>query len=696
MTDLSRLSDSDLEAIASGDMTKVSDAGLQLIANSGAGSTPSVSKAPNAGRAAVFAGGFNSALGIPMNIAADAADLLTAATGFAGSKLFGMEPPGLLNRERVPFTTQWLAANAPSIFNPPGSEEHKYVRSAGMGAGGAMLGPQSGGMGPAVARAAMGATAAPVGHAVADITGVPEAGMLAATVVPFGVGVGQSAWRNRASVLPFIDTAAQQARQSLKPHTQEEIIAAINLQREAQAAGSPISAAQALKSAPRMVALERKVNESQYAPQSMLHDAQQQPARVQALASRASEAVGVKNYSVPRANQIEAAADATMEMPRKMAGAAVQPIYDMLKQSRPQLPEEVRWSLAAKLHKLNEDVGLLEQSSAGGAVGGVSGTVTRPSIVVDKNGVPFRRAEGGIYELDNYLKELRTRIDRVSSVNPDAKQLVERAGLSPAHSEIRQALVDNSPALAKAKTDYQTIKAIMDSAVRGTGIPDMSRRFNADPTASKTGASWNTLSKLITKQQGPDDLRAAERMLSEQDKSAFADVTSNLLAHQLDAAPNTAAFVKGVRAIPNIETAIELAAKGRGMKNPEKVSRGFMRALDIIEAGTNQRGTIGSSAGQVEQASAGKFGATVAVGHELARKSAILGKIRDRLERMEVETLIRHMDSPRSLENLVALADSQVGSAQFAKTMRSLLTPSDEAGRMALTSMLPIIYQQEQ
>ena len=49
MADLSKLSDKDLEALASGDLTSMSDAGLQIIAGGQATAAPKVSKSPYAG-----------------------------------------------------------------------------------------------------------------------------------------------------------------------------------------------------------------------------------------------------------------------------------------------------------------------------------------------------------------------------------------------------------------------------------------------------------------------------------------------------------------------------------------------------------------------------------------------------------------------------------------------------------------------
>lgn len=650
----------------------------------------------DAGALPAFAGAFNRTIGLPMDTLANAADLATAAVGVAGNKLFGMDPPNLTNRQNIPGTSAWLASKFPSVFMPAGSEEHPYAQAAGAGVGGAMTGGGgSGTFGATVVRPAIAALSNVAGQGVSQATGIPEAGMLASMVTPVGIGAAQNAWQNRASVLPFLDAAGKQAELALRPHTPQEIQAAIELQRLAQQAGSPITSAQALAqiagSAPRITALENKVYGSQYAPQSMLQEAQQQPGRVAAITQQtaAPPKLGPVNNSLSRANEIEAAADRVMEMPRRVAGATVQPIYDMIAKSRPQLPESVRWSLADKLGKLNEQVGLIEESSAGRAVGGVADTVTKPSTIVSQKGVPFRRAEGGVYELDNFLKELRTRIDRVSSVNPDAKQLVERAGLKPAHAEIRQALIDASPDLKQAKVTYQTTKETLDTAVRRTGIPDMSRRFNADPTAEKTAANWATLEKLITKNQSAADLQQAAKFLSAEDSMAFADVTKNLLGSTLAKSPNPAAFVENVRKIPNIQTAMEIGFRAQGVPKPEAAASGFMKMLNVIEAGTKPRGSLGSEVGQIESSSGGKFGATLAVGHELARKAALLGKIREYMNKNEIETLVSNMNSPRSLENLVNLGKSQPGSQQFWRTLGNLLQPSDNMGLLAAQTVAP-------
>lgn len=183
--DLSKLSDADLAAVEAGDMTKVSDAGLQVLS----GMPP---PSPSVGgkmldTANATATGFNrglvNLLGLPADTAHNVVDLTKAALGTPWL-LAGKEPPQALQlqdranalgtsenlRRALTGTAVGKAAITPS--NP--EYEGGYAQAAGAGMAGAGTPTQ----------ALMGVISSVAGKATADATGNPAASITASLLAP--------------------------------------------------------------------------------------------------------------------------------------------------------------------------------------------------------------------------------------------------------------------------------------------------------------------------------------------------------------------------------------------------------------------------------------------------------------------------------------------------------------------------------
>ena len=143
--DLSKMSDSDLQALASGDMAKVSDAGLQLLAGQSP-RAPSVLDAPNALATGFFRGATRLA-GLPVDTVANVIDLGKAALGAPYTALTGKPAPEALQvRDRADIAgsgenlLRALSKNkvTDAIVNPANPEyEGGYLQAIGGGLAGA-------------------------------------------------------------------------------------------------------------------------------------------------------------------------------------------------------------------------------------------------------------------------------------------------------------------------------------------------------------------------------------------------------------------------------------------------------------------------------------------------------------------------------------------------------------------------------
>lgn len=167
--DLSKMSDSDLQALASGDMAKVSDAGLQLLAGQSP-RAPSVLDAPNALATGFFRGATRLA-GLPVDTVANVIDLGKAALGAPYTALTGKPAPEALQvRDRADIAgsgenlLRALSKNkvTDAIVNPANPEyEGGYLQAIGGGLAGATT----------PAQAATLALGAALGKGVYDATG---------------------------------------------------------------------------------------------------------------------------------------------------------------------------------------------------------------------------------------------------------------------------------------------------------------------------------------------------------------------------------------------------------------------------------------------------------------------------------------------------------------------------------------------
>lgn len=677
----------------------------------GSSGEPMVAK-PKGGPATAIASGVNKGVlsyipGMLGDTLLNASELVKAGLGVGYHELTGKGIPRALesvsDRSSIPLTSDWFQKLINSTKTgrdviEAGSEQYPALHAGGTAVGASLLGAKS-------APVKVGTTAFSSGAAsqkVGEKTGSKEAALLTALGIPAVTGVAYNVVRDIPKLL--LSPAPRQADAALRPYTDAQIKAGIELQKAGEAAKLPLQASQAMGGGGRLVDLENYAMDSPYAPKTMLQRAQSQPQRGAQLSDVTTRYFGKPDTSLSRANQIEAAADSVLEAPRRAASKSVQPLYDLLNRTRPQLPESVRWKLAGELDSLNKKVGLLEQSSAGSAVEDVASKATVKSPIVSAQGVNFRRAEGGIYELDNYLKEIRTRIEALSKVNPDAKQLVERAGLSPAASSIRQALVENSSVLAQAKDQYHSVKKALDESIRSTAIPDMSRRFNAPDVSTKTAAQWPTLEKLLTRRQSPEDLTRASTYLGKFDKQAVSDVFKSIVRHKFDdvfgktehiddAAP--ARFAQSVKSLPNLDTAVEITAKANGASNPKLAAAGFKRLLDVIEASGLPKGGPGggSTPSQIEQRSVGKSAASLLFGHGIARAGTLVRNVQYALNKEEVQLLINTLDSPRSLEKLVQLSKVDKGSQLFNMIVNDLTRPQGDIGQAGLYGTISEVNQ---
>ena len=679
------------------------------------------SKNPLLGGAGAFASGVNrmstaGILGIPGDTALNLAELTKAGLGYGYSKLTGKPVPSALetaDRSTIPLSSAWFEKQ---ISKVPGGEtvltsdaaEYPGMHAAGQAAGGAVFArnPRAAiNPGDLKRAAVIGGITGLTGQKTAEATGSDEAGILANLLTPIGLSQAGNVSRLRPSALRIFDPAHKQAEIALRPYTPQQIKEGIERQRNAAALGNPIESSQALGGGGRLMELENYFYDSPDAPKAALQRAQERPQRAAALANRIVGSMGRADLSLDRANRIESAAEAGLAMPKTVARQQAQPYYDALRRERPQLPEDVRWKLAGDLDALNKQIGLLEESYAGRAVSDVAKTATKDSVILQptKGKVPFRRAEGDIYELDNYLKEISGRIQKLDGLGADAKQSVERAGLTPALTTIKKALVDNSPTLKQAKNTYSEVRTALEGTVRATGIADIARRSDADAIV-KPAAKWSVLEQLLKRQQAPEDLKRANQILSRSDPDAVAQLTRNVLhdatAKHFDGVENDVSapmkFAREVKKTPNILTAIEITAARNGAKDPASVAKGFSVALDVLEAsglpsGRPGGGNVGQ---QSSNMSAEKSGATFAFGNQLARNSVVLRNIRNVLNKYEIQQLNGAISSPDSLAKLQELAGLKSTSERARQLVREIMQPAGDIQQMTLGGLLPVNLEQ--
>jgi hypothetical protein len=317
--------------------------------------------------------------------------------------------------------------------------------------------------------------------------------------------------------------------------------------------------------------------------------------------------------------------------------------------------------------------------------------------------VPFRRSEGGIYELDNYLKEINSRINKLDNINADSKQSVERAGLRPAAAEIRQALVENSPELRAAKDVYHNVRTKLEEQVRNTALKDMAPRPNSDGTI-KPAARWGTLESLLKRDQSPDDLKRANRILSRTDPDAVADLTRKVINDAITEAysggPMTTRqqasnFVSKVRSVPNLDTALEITAKRNGARDPKAAATGFMKMLDVVELSTLPSGSPGGGglAGKVEQTSGSRLLATFGFGNQLARQSAVLRRVQGALDFSTIRRLEGALFSPDKVAALERLAAMDPFSKKAANLVQQIISPAPNIAQSTLAVTFPTIQE---
>lgn len=668
------------------------------------------------------ASGFNKGMlanvpGFAMDTVLNVADLLKAGAGYTYSKATGNAPPEALDpydRRNIVMSSAWLRdllgrnTVTERAINQ-NAEEFPALHAGGQATASAlaMRGPQSlAGGGKEVARtAAIAFPAAAAGQKVAEKSGIPEA----AIFTELGLAPLLANASRLADLRPRIlfDDAAALARENLRPYTKDQINQAIQRQRFAVSQGQEISPSQAFGGSKTLGDLENFVLDSYWSSKPTVEKVGKQPAQAREFTEKTVRSLGATDYSTARANRIEAAAEAGLKMPRDTARALAQPYYNFLQRTRPQLPESVRWELAGRLQAVNEQVGLLEQSYAAQAVTDTARRATTDSMIVQptKGNPPFRRGEGGIYELDNYLKELQTRINRLDSINADSKQAVERAGLKPAASSIRSLLLENSDVLAKAKDIYQTTRTKLGEIVRSTGIRDMAASPDAEGPM-KPPARWETLESVIKRDQSPQDLVRANQILSRSDPNAVATLTRNVVNDavksvygdtKLDQPTAATQVAQKIRSTPNIETAVEITMKRNGASNPKQAATGFMKLLDVIELSGLPRGQPGGGGliSKTEQTSGSRFLAVMGFGNELAKSSAILRRAQQLIDFRTVKQLEKAVFDTDGVAKLQRLSSMDPFSVKATELALEILKPKDvsKAQMPTLGVMYPTIQQ---
>lgn len=464
-------------------------------------------------------------------------------------------------------------------------------------------------------------------------------------------------------------TPQQQADKALRGYTRDQLDDAARLQHEAALykPGNRISAAQALNDRGRILDLENFTVDSPFAPKSMLEDVIGQPKRAEKFAESISNIVGRPDTSLVRANAVESIIESALEFPKTAAGRAAAQYYKMLEKAQPTLSVTDRFKLAAKLAGIPDDVGLLTGSGAGNAAVDVAGTVVQPSAILNPaTKKPFMLADPSVRKIDNYLKEVNQKVQSTYGFNATSADKVQRAGLRPGADAISETLTDSYWPLRRGKEVYSQTVDRLEPAVRATGLREAVARPAAEATIAKPAASWEKMEAVLKRGNERDVVRAFNIMGTETGgKAAFGDITKNMLGRIFEKhfaaesrKPSSAmSFAEELKKYPNIRKVVELSASQNGAKDPNAVATGFMRMLDIEQAAGRPRGMPGGATiSEIERYAAGKTGASLLLGHGLAKASAVVRNAQYAINKAEMERLFAALDSPYSIELLELLA----------------------------------------
>lgn len=199
MTDLSKLSDADLAAIAAGDLSKVSDEGLSHIVEKQESAKPSnldvIGNALWKGVASIP----DALLNTPTNI---------ANLGIAG---FGSAATALGRPDLAPNVLEQPDYIARGLKNVglirdvvPQTAGQRILDVAGQFAGGGLINP-AGSLKGMLTNVAVGGLTGAAGQATSEATGSPLAGALASMAVPAGAFVAKTIGKKPNTVVPSID-----------------------------------------------------------------------------------------------------------------------------------------------------------------------------------------------------------------------------------------------------------------------------------------------------------------------------------------------------------------------------------------------------------------------------------------------------------------------------------------------------------
>lgn len=495
-----------------------------------------------------------------------------------------------------------------------------------------------------------------------------------------GVGLG-TFLTGLPTILPGINTANRLAAESLKGVSQANRRQMAKLQAEAAGEGLFTMPSQLDEARPaNLRALERDVLQANVGKGSLETKLENILPQSRQFAARTVQGLGKAPTSLQRANQIQDVVEAVVNIPRERAREAAKPFYEILRLERPQLPVEMRFDIAERLGKLNEQTGLLERSFAGRAASKVAGTVVEKSQILSKEAKPFELSRGDIYSLDNYMKELSTRIQSLSGISADSRQAVERAGLRPAMNEIRSALIDSSSILKAAKQSYERVRGQAAEQVRTTGIP-AAKPIDLQPGPLTKAAEWRQFDTIVN-QGNADDVRRASAMMRTKDQDAFRDVVKNWLQRQFEStilpgsgnASEPKVFAEKLLKHPNLDAMLEEAAKGVKEVDPTEFVVGFKKAMRILQASGRPVVSSGSSdiGGIISNdpvATAGRFG----IVHELGRKAMLASKYFEWAQNRQWKKLYEVLDSPDSMKKLADMADKAEMSPRTAAYLSAIV-----------------------